>query len=60
MKDKTAIITGTSGGIGREVARGIAEAGTILSLWYHINPDDENLTEELKEKLFIKRNRQDL
>ena len=54
MKGKTVIITGSSGGIAHEVARGLAEAGADLSLWYHINPAAEKLADELKEKYNIK------
>jgi len=35
MHGKVAIITGGSGGIGYEVARGLAEAGCDIALWYN-------------------------
>ncbi|CUM68087.1 uncharacterized protein PRCAT00005804001 [Priceomyces carsonii] len=54
MKGKTVIITGASGGIAHEVARGLAEAGADLSLWYHSNPAALKLAEELKQKYGVK------
>lgn len=47
MKGKTVIITGASGGIAHEVARGLAEAGADISLWYNKNPSAETLAKEL-------------
>ena len=35
MRDKVAIITGGAGGIGYQVARGLAEAGANIALWYN-------------------------
>lgn len=35
MHGKVAIITGGTGGIGYEVARGLAEAGCDIALWYY-------------------------
>lgn len=54
MKGQSVIITGASGGIAHEVARGLAEAGADLSLWYHINPAAEKLVEELKANYAVK------
>lgn len=54
MKGKTVIITGASGGIAHEVARGLAEAGANLSLWYHVNDSAIKLSEELNKKYSIK------
>ena len=34
MHGKVTIITGGTGGIGYEVARGLAEAGSDIALWY--------------------------
>ena len=33
MKGKTVALTGGSGGIGSEIARGLAEAGANIALW---------------------------
>ncbi|KAI9932619.1 hypothetical protein ASPWEDRAFT_99315 [Aspergillus wentii DTO 134E9] len=35
MHGKTVIITGGSGGIGYQIARGLAEAGADIALWYN-------------------------
>jgi sorbose reductase len=35
MHGKVTIITGGSGGIGYEVGRALAEAGSDIALWYH-------------------------
>lgn len=54
MKGKVVIITGASGGIAHEVARGLAEAGADICLWYHKNPSAEDLATELIEKYSVK------
>ncbi|KAL4804989.1 hypothetical protein BDV18DRAFT_161389 [Aspergillus unguis] len=41
MHGKVVIITGGSGGIGYEVARGLAEAGADIALWYNTSPADK-------------------
>jgi sorbose reductase len=35
LHGKVAVITGGSGDIGSEIARGLAEAGADIALWYH-------------------------
>lgn len=50
MKGKVCIVTGAGSGIGREVARALAEAGAAVAVWYH--PNDKNVDDgaELREK----------
>lgn len=43
MRDKVAIITGGAGGIGYQVARGLAEAGANIALWYNTSTQAEVL-----------------
>lgn len=50
MKGKVSVITGASGGIAHEVARGLAEAGSDLALWYHNSTAAVNLAAELERK----------
>ncbi|KAL0934334.1 l-xylulose reductase [Colletotrichum truncatum] len=35
LDGRTVIITGGAGGIGSEIARGLAEAGANIAIWYH-------------------------
>ncbi|WYZ43520.1 hypothetical protein EsH8_VI_001219 [Colletotrichum jinshuiense] len=35
LDGRTVIITGGAGGIGSEIARGLAEAGASIAIWYH-------------------------
>ena len=49
--DKTVVITGSSGGIGSEIARVFAENGWNIGLMYNNSREDaENLENELREK----------
>lgn len=43
MHDRVVIITGGSGGIGYQVARGLAEAGANIALWYNQSTQAEDL-----------------
>lgn len=43
MTGKVTIITGGTGGIGREVARGLAEAGSDIALWSYQSAIGEKL-----------------
>ena len=43
MHGKTTIITGGSGGIGYEVARALAEAGSDIALWYNTSSEAQKL-----------------
>ena len=48
MHGKVTIITGGSGGIGYEVARGLAEAGSDIALWYHKSPNASKLAKAIE------------
>lgn len=43
LHGKTTIITGGSGGIGYEVARSLAEAGSDIALWYNTSSEAQKL-----------------
>lgn len=43
MRDKVAIITGGAGGIGYQIARGLAEAGANIALWYNTSTQANQL-----------------
>ncbi|KAJ5083032.1 L-xylulose reductase [Penicillium argentinense] len=54
MHGKVTIITGGAGGIGYQVARSLAEAGSNIALWYHSSPHAEKLAAELEGDFGIK------
>ncbi|ETN45965.1 uncharacterized protein HMPREF1541_00147 [Cyphellophora europaea CBS 101466] len=54
MKGKVTIITGGSGGIGYEVARGLAEAGSDVALWYHKSTNASKLAASLEKDFGVK------
>ncbi|CAI7602613.1 L-xylulose reductase [Penicillium manginii] len=54
LDEKVAIITGGAGGIGYQVARGLAEAGANIALWYHGSSHAEKLASELEIDFGIK------
>ncbi|MBG0820104.1 SDR family oxidoreductase [Planomonospora sp. ID91781] len=48
LKDRTVVVTGASGGIGREIARGYAAEGARVVLTYRSTPDEaETLAREI-------------
>jgi len=54
MHDKVAIITGGSGGIGYEVARGLAEAGCDIALWYNRSKNATKLAATIEKDFSTK------
>lgn len=54
MKNKTVIITGGSGGIGAEIANGLAEAGANIALWYHNNDSAVSHALQLTKKYSVR------
>jgi sorbose reductase len=54
MKGKVTIITGGSGGIGYEVARGLAEAGSNIALWYYKATNTDKLAAALERDFGVK------
>lgn len=54
MKGKVTIITGGSGGIGYEVARGLAEAGSDIALWYYKATNADKLAASLEKDFGVK------
>ena len=54
MHSKVTIITGASGGIDYEVARGLAEAGSDVALWYNISPQALKLAASIEKDFGVK------
>jgi sorbose reductase len=54
MHGKVAIITGGTGGIGYEVARGLAEAGCDIALWYHKSSDSSKVAATIERDFGVK------
>lgn len=54
MHGKVTIITGGSGGIGYEVARGLAEAGSDIALWYHTSTNASKLANAIEKDFAVK------
>jgi len=54
LKDKTAIISGAGQGIGLAVARGLAEAGANVVIWYNSNKKALTRAEEIQKEFNVK------
>ena len=54
MHGKVTIITGGSGGIGYEVARALAEAGSDVALWYHTSSQAQKLASKIESDFGVK------
>ncbi len=54
LKGKTAIISGAGAGIGLAVARGLAEAGANVAIWYHSNKNALTRSEEIEKEFNVK------
>lgn len=54
MHGKVVIITGGTGGIGYEVARGLAEAGANVALWYSRSSQGDQLASTLEKDFGVK------
>jgi sorbose reductase len=54
MHGKVTVITGGSGGIGYEVGRALAEAGSDIALWYHKSPQALKLAATIERDFGVK------
>ena len=54
MHGKVTVITGGSGGIGYQVARGLAESGSDIALWYYKSPDALKLAASIEREFGVK------
>ena len=53
MRGRVTIITGGSGGIGYEVARALAEAGSDIALWYNQSSKAEKLASAISGQFSV-------
>lgn len=54
MKGRVTIITGGSGGIGSEVARALAEAGSDIAIWYMKSTKAEKLANSIARQYSVR------
>ncbi|KAJ9625958.1 uncharacterized protein PV06_01604 [Exophiala oligosperma] len=54
LKGKTAIISGAGAGIGLSVARGYAEAGANVAIWYHSNKKAPERAADIEKEFGVK------
>ena len=54
MKGKVASVTGTGAGIGLEIAKGLAEVGADVAIWYNSNPKAITRAKEIEAKCGVK------
>lgn len=54
MHERVTIVTGGSGGIGVEVARALAEAGSDIALWYHSSPQVDKLAKTIASQYSVR------
>ena len=54
LKGKTAIISGAGAGIGLACARGFAEAGANVAIWYYSNKKALTRAEEIEKEFGVK------
>lgn len=54
LTHKTAIISGSDRGIGLAVAKGFAEAGADVAIWYHSNKEAHQRAAEIEEEYGVK------
>lgn len=59
LKGKTAIISGADRGIGLAVARGFAEVGANVVIWYHSNHKAHDRAKEIEDEFDVKCESQD-
>ena len=60
LKGRTAIISGAGAGIGLAVARGYAEAGANVAIWYHSNKNALKRAEEIEKEFGVKCKKKDI
>ena len=54
LKGRTAIVSGAGAGIGLQVARGLAEAGANVAIWYNSNKKALDRAAEIEKEFGVK------